>query len=207
MRIVTLAAILLASIGAACASHRVAAPSPGHDTFALLADPDTGVVGRATVSTPSGSVDLVADRATTRVTASGPPAAPTIMDTSEVQRTFGEALGVLPPAPQMFVLRFRFDSDELTDEARALATDVVRTVKGRPVPDVVVIGHTDTTGDPGSNFALGLKRAAVVRALLVQGGLDEAAIEVLSLGETDPQVRTPDETAEPLNRRVEIAVR
>ena len=45
------------------------------------------------------------------------------------------------------------------------------------------------------------------RDLLIEAGLDASAIEVYSHGETDLLVQTPDETPEPRNRRVEIAVR
>ena len=74
-------------------------------------------------------------------------------------------------------------------------------------PDVTVVGHTDTTGDRAANFQLGLDRAMRVRRLLVEAGLDASLIEVISHGETDLLVPTPDETSEPRNRRVEIAVR
>ena len=54
---------------------------------------------------------------------------------------------------------------------------------------------------------LGLIRANTVRGLLVQVGLDPSTIEVRSHGESDLLVKTPDETPEPRNRRVEISVR
>jgi outer membrane protein OmpA-like peptidoglycan-associated protein len=52
-----------------------------------------------------------------------------------------------------------------------------------------------------------LKRATSVRNLLTEAGLDASTIDVTSLGEADLLVKTPDETPEPRNRRVEIAVR
>jgi outer membrane protein OmpA-like peptidoglycan-associated protein len=72
---------------------------------------------------------------------------------------------------------------------------------------VMVVGHTDTMGAPKANIELGLDRATTVRALLVQAGLDASTVEVISHGETDLLVKTPDETPEPRNRRVEISVR
>jgi outer membrane protein OmpA-like peptidoglycan-associated protein len=62
-------------------------------------------------------------------------------------------------------------------------------------------------GEAKANVELGLKRANMVRALLVEAGLDPAAIEVSSHGEADQLVKTRDNTPEPRNRRVEIAVR
>jgi hypothetical protein len=80
-------------------------------------------------------------------------------------------------------------------------------VKSHPVPRVTVIGHTDTTGSAASNVELGLRRANVVRALLVDVGIDPAAIDVTSHGEATLLVPTADEVFEPKNRRVEISVR
>jgi outer membrane protein OmpA-like peptidoglycan-associated protein len=128
------------------------------------------------------------------------------MSEEEVQRLFGDALAALPPAPQRFTLYFAFDSDELTEESRLLLANILEMVRSRPAPDVIAVGHTDTTGSSASNFALGLKRAVMVRTLLVQAGLS-ATVEVTTLGETDLLVPTPDEVAEPRNRRVEIVVR
>jgi outer membrane protein OmpA-like peptidoglycan-associated protein len=46
-----------------------------------------------------------------------------------------------------------------------------------------------------------------IRNLLTEAGLDASTIDVTSLGEADLLIKTPDETPEPRNRRVEIAVR
>ena len=113
----------------------------------------------------------------------------------------------LPPAPRHFTLYFQFESDELTDESRVVVPEILKTVRERAVPDVAVVGHTDTTGTSRANFELGLKRATTVRNLLVKAGLDASSIEVTSHGEADLLIQTPDETPEPRNRRVEIAVR
>jgi outer membrane protein OmpA-like peptidoglycan-associated protein len=124
-----------------------------------------------------------------------------------MQQIFGEALAALPPPSRSFVLNFRFESDELTDQARALLPEILQVVRDRPLANVVVTGHTDTMGTHWANFELGLKRASTVRNLLIASGFDAAQIEVSSLGETDPLVRTADDTAEPRNRRVDITVR
>jgi peptidoglycan-associated lipoprotein len=76
-----------------------------------------------------------------------------------------------------------------------------------PVPEVSVVGHTDTMGDPKANIALGLKRATSVRAILLGAGLAESTVVVTSHGEADLIVKTRNNTPEPRNRRVEITVR
>ena len=130
-----------------------------------------------------------------------------VMSQAEVRRLFGDALSALPPAPQHFILFFRFESDELTDESRALLPQVLRAVKNRPVPEVAVVGHTDTMGTAASNIELGLRRAKAIRSVLIDAGVDAALIEATSHGEADLLVKTADEVPEPRNRRVDITVR
>ena len=177
------------------------------DQIVLLPDAEGGTVGRATVSNPAGIVDLAAARHSTLVSVNGPPAPVTQISEADVSRLFGDVLAALPLPPQHFTLYFRFQSDELTPESRALIARILQAVKDRPVPDVAVVGHTDTMGPPATNVELGLRRANLVRTLLVSAGLDPSSIEVTSHGEAEPLVPTPDETSEPRNRRVEISVR
>jgi len=202
-------ATALVSLGTACAPKQpdLSAPSAsGRALVVLLPDAD-GTVGRANVSNRSGSVGLAAAHDATQVMANRAPGKVSTLSDQDVNQIFGDALSALPPAPKHFVLYFRFESDELTDESRALVSDIQRAVKERPLADIIVAGHTDTMGTPLANFDLGLKRAMSIRHLLTEAGLHPATIEVTSLGEADLLVKTPDETPEPRNRRVEIAVR
>jgi outer membrane protein OmpA-like peptidoglycan-associated protein len=192
---------------AACGPKHVAAPvRPGQDVIVLLPDADTKQTGAATVSNALGSVDLDEEREAALAIANRPPALTKVSD-ADFQRMFGDALSALPAAPRRFTLFFRFESDELTDQSQALIPEILAAVKEHVVQDVVVIGHTDTMGTQQANYELGLKRAMMIRNLLVAAGLNGAAIDVTSVGELDPLIKTPDETPEPRNRRVDIAVR
>lgn len=203
------AAIAAALTTAGCAGKRVApAAAPTAQTLVvLLPDPDTGVTGRADVSNAAGRADLNAPRAAAIAIPARTPGPVTTMSEEEVQKIFGAALAALPPAAQHFTLYFLFESNELTEESRALVPQILSVVRQRSIPEVLVVGHTDTMGAPKANIELGLNRATTVRGLLVQAGLDPSTVEVISHGETDLLVKTPDETPEPRNRRVEISVR
>jgi peptidoglycan-associated lipoprotein len=188
----------------ACAPRRVtSAGVSGPTTVVLLADPD-GAVGRAVVSSTAGAgmVELAADRAATTVTGSGPPAPAAPLDASAIEQRFGATLAGLPMAPETFTLYFRLESDELTDESRALLPGILKAVAGRPAPEVGVVGHTDTTGDSKTNYGLGMERATRLRTLLIGAGVAAALIDVSSLGESDPRVPTADNILEARNRRV-----
>jgi outer membrane protein OmpA-like peptidoglycan-associated protein len=210
------AAAALAAAGLACGPRRVSQPAePGHTMVVLLPDPQPSdeagrkpaSVGAASVWTRSGSADLARERDTVVVPSNRPPGPVTTISETELERLFGEALAALPPAPRSFTLYFKFESDELTEPSARLVPSVLAAVKQRPDPEVSVIGHTDTMGQAKANVALGLTRARFVRNLLVDAGLDPGTIEVLSHGESALLIRTPDETPEPRNRRVEITVR
>ena len=198
--------MLLAAAG--CVPKRAQLPQPPAkpDLVVLLPDPGKNTVGRAAVSNDKGSVDLSAAGAAVIVSPGvAPRAVP--LESGDVQRKFADALASLPPAPQHFVLYFRFDSEELTDESRRLVQDVLSIVKQRPDPEVVAIGHPDTTGTPTNTVELGLRRANAVRTILIDAGLSAASIAVRSHGEGALLVHTADGVFEPRNRRVEITVR
>lgn len=206
-----IAAGLIAALAAslsACGPQRIRTPEvPGSDLILILPDSRGGTTGRSVVSNALGTVELDSAREYTWVSANQPPTAVRDMSESEMRRLFGDVLSALPPPAQHFTLHFRFESDELTEESRALFADIMRAVGKRPAPEVAVTGHTDTTGTLPGNFELGLKRAQMVRNLLVTAGLNDTYIEVFSHGEGDPLVPTTDEALEPRNRRVEITIR
>lgn len=205
-RLVPIVALALAA--AACAHRSHTSPEGrGRTLVALLPDPDSGAVGRATVSGLSGTVELAGARASTVVSGKAAPTAVKTLDETESGRLFSDVLAALPSAPEHFVLNFQFDSDELTPESLALLPQVLNAVKGHPVPEVQVIGHTDTVGTPASNITLGMKRAEMIRKQLIDIGLDMSLIEIVSHGEADLLVPTADDVPEPRNRRVEITVR
>ena len=53
-----------------------------------------------------------AARESTTVDRNQAPAAVTVLSEADVNRMFGDVLSALPPAPEQFVLYFRFESDD-----------------------------------------------------------------------------------------------
>jgi len=200
--------IVALALATACAHRARTIPEgKGRTMVALLPDPDSGAVGRAVVSSLSGTVELSEARASTVVAGKATPTPVKTLSEADSGQLFTDVLSALPAAPQHFVLNFQFDSDELTADSKALLPQVLNAVKGHPVPEVQVIGHTDTVGSSASNIALGLRRAAMIRKQLIDIGLDAKLIEIVSHGEADLLIKTADEVPEPRNRRVEISVR
>jgi outer membrane protein OmpA-like peptidoglycan-associated protein len=207
-RAASLLAASVAVTAAACASHSVKAPEvPGESLVALLPDPETGHVGRATVTNAAGRVELNEARESTVARQGVAPTAVTTLTSGDARRLFGGTLEALPPRSRHFTLYFAFDSEQLTPESGAVMTEIVAVVRAHRVPDVLIVGHTDTTGSAAGNFALGLRRANTVQTLLREAGLESAIFDVVSHGESDPLVPTGDGVFEARNRRVEITVR
>lgn len=172
----------------------------------LLPDPDTGEVGKATVSAGDGMVHLDSAGQGTSVRVGKAPAAPRMLSAAELDRVFGAAMSARPAAPRHFVLKFEA-GDTLTAASQLLLPEIVREVQRRASPEVSVIGHTDRSGAADVNNRVGLQRASVVRTFLLANGVDASLIAVSSHGESDPEVPTADGVEEARNRRVEVTVR
>ena len=125
----------------------------------------------------------------------------------DVEQEFGPALAAQPAGAQSFVLYFVEGKDDFTDESKRLVEQMLAEVARRPVPDVLVVGHTDAVGTDQVNDALGQRRAETVRNALIARGIAAGDIRAISRGKRALAVPTPDGVAEPRNRRVEIIVR
>ncbi|RPI38977.1 MAG: OmpA family protein, partial [Betaproteobacteria bacterium] len=170
-------------------------PSPAaeevRERIVLLPDA-AGHVGGVSVTTSRGSAQLERAYAAADVFADGKVAAVEASPASVGQR-FGAALEALPPAPSSFLVYFVFDQGELTAESLAQFDRIKAELARRPAPEVVVIGHTDRIGSARYNDALALKRAEVVRAALIDAGIDAGRVSVAGRGEREPLVSTEDE--------------
>jgi len=177
-------------------------PGTPNETVVVLPGPD-GKTGTVVVQRGDSRQVLDQPYATSRT---GEAEVARLSD-AEVRENFGAALQALPARPTAFVLYFITGTDELTPESKAELQNVLAALKDRPLPDVLVIGHTDTVGDAAVNDRLSAQRAETVKGFLVDIGIPAARITTAGRGERELLVRTADEVDEPRNRRVEINVR
>ena len=73
-----------------------------------------------------------------------------------------------------------------------------------PLERIVIHAHTDSVGSPEDNLETSRRWADAVRSWMIAMGVDPVLIEAEGFGENRPNVAAPDETAEPLNQRVEV---
>jgi outer membrane protein OmpA-like peptidoglycan-associated protein len=124
-----------------------------------------------------------------------------------VREQFGTTLAALPGKPAKFLLYFLEGKDELTPESTVELERIFAELKRRPLPDIAVIGHTDTVGGLAYNDQLSRARAERLREMLVGLGIPENRIEAAGRGKRELLVPTEENIPEPRNRRVEINVR
>ena len=190
-----LAAVLLAGCGGI--KDNLVVVLPGQD----------GHVGAVTVTDARGQTVL--DQAYAAATAGrGERSSERVeVGAQQVSEIFGPALAARPKPPTAFRLYFISDSNRLTPESVAAFEGVFSEIAGRAAADVVVTGHTDTFGTDAYNDGLSLERATAVHNLLLARGLKPDSVTVAARGKRELLVKTPDQTHEPRNRRVEITVR
>lgn len=177
-------------------------------TVVLLPEPD-GTVGRVTVSGQDQS-RLVLGKAFESASVGKPGEAVRdlgIMDGDRVEKIFGRALASQPEMVKVFILYFQSGKTLLTPESEALVDDILNTIRQRNSRDISVVGHTDRVGNADKNYELAKKRSGFTARILMDKGVDSNLIEISSHGEANPIVPTPDEVAEPRNRRVEVMIR
>jgi outer membrane protein OmpA-like peptidoglycan-associated protein len=126
---------------------------------------------------------------------------------ADVQKAHPQLFTAMPPKASKYILNFLPGGTNLTPESEAQLPALLADVTQRAGADLVVTGHTDTTGALAANDELSLKRAKVVAQLLVSKGAAESRIEAVGRGKRELLVPTADEVDEPKNRRVEIVVR
>jgi outer membrane protein OmpA-like peptidoglycan-associated protein len=190
------AIVLAAALLAACAAPK--------ESVVLLPSP-SGQETAVTVTQGSQQLVLSQPYAGARVGKSTLEAYPS--SASDVQARYGGALAAQPLPPAQFTLYFVEGKDEFTDESKKIVDSVFAEIAKRPIPDVLVIGHTDTVGNDAANDALSRQRAEVVRNALVARGLAADKVVVVGRGKREPAVATGDRVSEARNRRVEIQVR
>ncbi|HYE01510.1 MAG TPA: OmpA family protein [Alphaproteobacteria bacterium] len=177
------------------------------DTYVVLLENLDGAPSAVTFSNEAGTARIEEPNRAVGAGAGRAPSEAFALGQEELVATFGPVLAAAPQPPVAFRLNFVFEGTELTPESQAQLPTILQLIGGRPAPEVAIIGHTDTVGEGAFNYELGLKRAETVRGVVIAAGVQPDMIEIGSHGEGNPLVPTPDETAEPRNRRVEVTVR
>ena len=96
----------------------------------------------------------------------------------------------LMPSPLIdgYVTNFAYDSADLAVDAIDHLVTIAAFLAGKPNVKLIVEGHCDERGSRDYNLALGDRRAAAVRDVLLANGMPTARIRTVSYGKERPLV-------------------
>lgn len=101
---------------------------------------------------------------------------------------------------------FDTGQDVLRPESEPVLQELARALKGPAARRYLIEGHTDDRGGEALNLELSERRAARVKAWLVEAGVDGARLETKGFGQTKPTLPNDSEAGRAANRRVEVAL-
>jgi len=101
---------------------------------------------------------------------------------------------------------FEYNRTDLTEASVTVLERKLRVLQRAPRLVIQVAGHCDERGSDEYNLALGERRAASVKRYLVEHGIAEGRIGVMSYGEERPLDPGHTEEAWAKNRRAEFTV-
>jgi len=84
--------------------------------------------------------------------------------------------------------------------------DLVASLEEYEGTEVLVVGHTDSTGEEAYNQSLSERRADAARNFLTGAGLDAGRVRAMGRGELEPIATNDTDAGRQQNRRVEIAI-
>jgi len=127
---------------------------------------------------------------------------------AEVEVLQGDGTGVIASIGILAASMFDFDSAKLNEEGIATIEEYRKTI-GPELTDaymVVIVGHTDSSGDPKYNLWLSRERAKNVSDYLISTGINEDQVRVIGRGSKEPIASNETREGRMQNRRVDILV-
>jgi peptidoglycan-associated lipoprotein len=91
-----------------------------------------------------------------------------------------------PPLIDGYVTNFAYDSADLGADAKNHLVTIAAFLADKPDVTLIVEGHCDERGSRDYNLALGDRRAAAVRDILVANGMSNSRIRTVSYGKERP---------------------
>jgi len=103
-------------------------------------------------------------------------------------------------------LLFKLDSYDLQQVTRSNLEQLAKTLNKYEDTDILIEGHTDSSGEDDYNQSLSEKRANEVEDFLVQQQVKDSRITTKGYGEKQPLQTNDTDVGRSSNRRVEVAI-
>jgi outer membrane protein OmpA-like peptidoglycan-associated protein len=112
----------------------------------------------------------------------------------------------IPQSP-VGVFYFEQSSSKMKDDYISKIDSLVSVLQRNQHMNIAIVGHTSADGSSRLNRTLSLKRAKVIRKLLLKRGVDDARITATGAGSAQPKAIRDTEESQSANRRVEVFLR
>jgi len=103
-------------------------------------------------------------------------------------------------------LLFEVDKSDLTSGAQTNLTDLARILNKYEDTNVLIEGHTDSSGSDDYNMRLSERRAQAVSHYLASQSVASGRFSLMGYGETQPIASNDTAEGRRLNRRVQLAI-
>ncbi len=103
-------------------------------------------------------------------------------------------------------LMFDVDSYNLRPQTKSNLDELGQVLNKYPDTNILVAGHTDSTGPNDYNMTLSDNRANSVERYLIQKGVEASRLSSVGYGETQPVASNDTASGRQKNRRVEVAI-
>ncbi len=101
-------------------------------------------------------------------------------------------------------INFETGKSAIKTESQPIIDELHKMLSGNPTLKMIIEGHTDNVGNPGSNKTLSEQRASSVKTALVNKGISTDRIKTVGYGQDKPIADNSTEDGKAKNRRVEI---
>ena len=103
-------------------------------------------------------------------------------------------------------LLYDTDSDHIRAEAATNLRSLAASLGAYPNTDLLIVGHTDSTGTSAYNQLLSERRARAASDYLADQGVSAGRMRTSGRGEVEPVTSNSTDAGRQLNRRVEVAI-
>lgn len=101
---------------------------------------------------------------------------------------------------------YDFDSSQIRPDAATNLQALASSLKEYPDTEILIVGHTDSSGSDNYNQDLSLRRADAASSYLRTYGVAASRIHSSGRGETEAVATNDTEAGRQTNRRIEIAI-
>ncbi len=104
------------------------------------------------------------------------------------------------------LLHFKVGKSELTEKSKSDLNDIAEKLKAHPNVRIKITAYTDSSGSPELNKRLSLKRAMMVKKMLVAKGVAPENLKAVGRGANDFLTTNATKEGRQMNRRVELTI-